>query len=65
LRANDQGFTSSQPVYSFIERYELAYQAELDAFLRFIENDAESVADQNDGLQAQLLSEAALESLRA
>lgn len=61
--ANDKGFTSSQPVYSFIERYQSAYQAELEAFMRFIGNDAEPVADQNDGLQAQRLSEAALKSL--
>jgi myo-inositol 2-dehydrogenase/D-chiro-inositol 1-dehydrogenase len=64
IHADDDGFTSSQPVYSFIERYQSAYKAELDAFLRFIENAAEPVADQNDGLQAQRLSEAALESLR-
>jgi myo-inositol 2-dehydrogenase/D-chiro-inositol 1-dehydrogenase len=62
--ANEDGFTSSQPVYSFIERYREAYQAELDAFLRFIANNSEPVADQNDGLQAQRLSEAAFESLR-
>ncbi len=64
IRANEGGFTSSQPVYSFIERYEKAYQAELDAFLRFVKNGAEPVADQDDGLQAQRLSEAALKSLR-
>lgn len=64
VRADENGFSRSIPVYSFIERYESAYRAELDAFLRFVKDGKEPVADQNDGLQAQLLSEAALESLR-
>jgi myo-inositol 2-dehydrogenase / D-chiro-inositol 1-dehydrogenase len=65
INANENGFTFSQPVFSFIERYEKAYQAELEAFLRFVTNGSEPIADQYDGLQAQRLSEAALKSLRS
>jgi myo-inositol 2-dehydrogenase/D-chiro-inositol 1-dehydrogenase len=64
IRGDESGFTSSQPVHSFIERYEKAYQIELAAFLRFVKRGSEPVADQHDGLQAQRLSEAALKSLR-
>lgn len=63
VRGDADGFAFSQPLYSFIERYESAYRAEIDAFLHFIRDNKAPVADQNDGLRAQQLAEAALESL--
>jgi myo-inositol 2-dehydrogenase/D-chiro-inositol 1-dehydrogenase len=58
------GFTSAKPVDSFLERYATAYRAEMDAFVAMITKGATPLADQNDGLAAQRLSEAAVRSFR-
>lgn len=62
IRMTAEGLSSSVPVYSFIERYRSAYEAELDAFIRFAQGETVAIADQNDGLEAQRLAEAALKS---
>ena len=48
----------------FIERYAEAYRAELDAFVRSVEEDSPMSPDFSDGLQALRLAVAAEESLR-
>jgi myo-inositol 2-dehydrogenase/D-chiro-inositol 1-dehydrogenase len=58
------GFTSAPAVNSFLERYMDAYRAEMDAFAEMITNGAAPLADQNDGLEAQRLAEAAVRSFR-
>ncbi len=58
------GFTSARPVDSFLERYAAAYRAEMDAFAEMITKGTAPLADQNDGLEAQRLAEAAVRSLR-
>lgn len=58
------GFTSAKPADSFLERYATAYRAELDAFVAMITKGTAPLADQNDGLEAQRLAEAAVRSFR-
>lgn len=62
VRATKEGFSTAVPLHSFVERYRPAYEAELDAFVRFAEGEQVAIADQNDGLEAQRLAEAALRS---
>ncbi len=49
---------------SFLDRYAAAYRAELDRFVAMISKNTPPLADQNDGLEAQRLAEAAGCSLR-
>jgi myo-inositol 2-dehydrogenase/D-chiro-inositol 1-dehydrogenase len=58
------GFTSARPVDSFLERYTAAYRAEMDAFVEMITKGRPPLANQNDGLEAQRLAEAAIRSFR-
>ena len=59
----ENGFTSAKPMNSFLDRYAAAYRAEMDAFLALITKGVAPLADQNDGLEAQRLAEAAYRSL--
>jgi myo-inositol 2-dehydrogenase/D-chiro-inositol 1-dehydrogenase len=57
------GLIAPRPVDSFLDRYAGAYRAEMDAFVAMISSGVAPLADQNDGLEAQRLAEAALRSL--
>jgi myo-inositol 2-dehydrogenase/D-chiro-inositol 1-dehydrogenase len=54
------GVNGPKPLHFFLERYEAAYQSEIDAFIRSLNGEAVSFPTMNDGLQALLLAEAAL-----
>ncbi|MCV6605530.1 MAG: Gfo/Idh/MocA family oxidoreductase, partial [Porticoccaceae bacterium] len=53
-----------KPQYFFLERYADAYRLELNNFVDCIRGNASPLAGANDGLQALLLADAALESLQ-
>jgi len=57
------GSTSAKPEYFFLERYEKAYQRELDNFVAVMGGEQQPVANTHDGLMAILLADAALESM--
>jgi len=61
---NQLGALAEKPQHFFLERYEQAYSLELNNFVQCIRNDAQPLATINDGLQALLLAEAAIESYR-
>jgi myo-inositol 2-dehydrogenase/D-chiro-inositol 1-dehydrogenase len=59
---NKEGSMGAKPQHFFLERYDRAYSLELDNFIGCIRGEEEPLATINDGLQALLLSEAALKS---
>src|SRR5690606_14905677 len=61
--ANEHGWTEDKIPFSFVERYQLAYTAEIEKFLDFLEKGEAPRASGHDGLMAQKLAEAASESL--
>ena len=61
--ANERGWTEDRIPFSFVERYQLAYAAEVEKFLDFLESGEAPRASGHDGLMAQKLAEAASESL--
>jgi len=63
VRADADGITGSKPLYFFLERYALAYRAELDYFLEGLESGKMQAPNCVDGLAALVLAEAAVESL--
>ena len=63
IRADADGITGSKPQYFFLERYALAYRAELDCFVEMLDRHKTLVPDGRDGLAALMLAEAAVESL--
>ena len=65
VRADADGITGSKPLYFFLERYALAYRAELDYFLEGMESGKMQAPNGVDGLAALVLAEAAVESLAA
>ena len=65
VRADADGITGSKPLYFFLERYALAYRAELDYFLEGLESGKMQAPNGVDGLAALVLAEAAVESLAA
>ena len=65
VRADADGITGSKPLYFFLERYALAYRAELDYFLEGLESGKMQAPNGVDGLAALELAEAAVESLAA
>jgi myo-inositol 2-dehydrogenase/D-chiro-inositol 1-dehydrogenase len=65
VRADADGITGSKPLYFFLERYALAYRAELDYFLEGLESGKMQAPNCVDGLAALVLAEAAVESLAA
>ncbi len=61
---NQAGVRSAKPLHFFLERYEAAYRAELDGFVRCLMGEAVKLPTMDDGLQALMLAEAALMSLQ-
>ncbi len=57
------GVTGAKPMYFFLERYAAAYRRELDEFIRSLQGEPVDLPGMEDGLQAMLLAEAALQSL--
>lgn len=62
--ANENGWTNDMIPFSFVERYQAAYTAEVHKFLDFLESGETPRASGHDGLMAQKLAEAASESLK-
>ncbi|QJR19692.1 inositol 2-dehydrogenase [Pelagibacterium halotolerans] len=62
--ANQVGWTQDKIPFSFVERYQAAYTAEIEKFLDFLEKGEAPRASGHDGLMAQKLAEAASESLK-
>ena len=63
VRAGADGITAAVLETFFLERYRQAYVAEMDAFVRMIQDGEAPLADHSDGLAAQRLAEAAMRSL--
>jgi myo-inositol 2-dehydrogenase/D-chiro-inositol 1-dehydrogenase len=63
-KADGTGWTQDQIPFSFIERYQAAYEIEINQFLTFLESGKQPSASGYDGLMAQKLAEAATESRR-
>ncbi|RDE08333.1 inositol 2-dehydrogenase [Pelagibacterium lacus] len=61
--ANERGWTGDMIPFSFVERYQAAYTAEIHKFLDFLEKGEAPRASGHDGLMAQKLAEAASTSL--
>jgi myo-inositol 2-dehydrogenase / D-chiro-inositol 1-dehydrogenase len=62
--ANAAGFKTDPVLPFFLERYALAYRAELDTFVRAARGEIPARPDGEDGLRALLLAEAAIESAK-
>ena len=60
--AGAQGFTRDKILNFFLERYERAYRAELDAFVAAIGSGLKPRPDGEDGLRANILADAAYQS---
>ena len=63
IRADADGIMGSKPQYFFLERYALAYRAELDCFVEMLDRQKTKAPNGGDGLAALVLAEAAAESL--
>ena len=63
IRSDADGITGSKPQYFFLERYALAYRAELDCFVEMLDRQKTQAPNGGDGLAALVLAEAAAESL--
>ena len=61
--ASDSGFRKAPAQHFFLERYKLAYQAEIAQFIKQIRAGEPQNPDIHDGLRAQLLADAAARSL--
>ncbi|SPF78844.1 Inositol 2-dehydrogenase [Aliiroseovarius pelagivivens] len=61
--ATASGFTKAPAQHFFLERYEAAYQAEMTHFVDAVASGSSPTPNLNDGLQAQLLADAAAGSL--
>ncbi|MCI2394953.1 inositol 2-dehydrogenase [Aliiroseovarius sediminis] len=61
--ASDAGFRKAPAQHFFLERYEAAYRAEMQYFVRCIAEDTPLRPNIADGLRAQLLADAAASSL--
>jgi myo-inositol 2-dehydrogenase/D-chiro-inositol 1-dehydrogenase len=64
VRGTREGCLSASPESTFVERYRAAYEQEMHAFVQMVDQGIEPRANQFDGLQAQMLAEAALRSCR-
>lgn len=65
VRGTREGCLSAAPESTFVERYRAAYEQEMNAFVRMVDEGIEPRANHFDGLQAQMLAEAALKSYRS
>lgn len=61
--SNQDGVLSEKPMYFFLERYMLAYAAEINSFVDAISNDTPTAVNANDGLQPVLIGLAAKKSV--
>jgi myo-inositol 2-dehydrogenase/D-chiro-inositol 1-dehydrogenase len=61
--STEDGIVADKPLYFFLERYALAYKAELDHFIACVKGDAKPLTGPADGRMALVLAEAARESL--
>ena len=64
VQTTEAGSQGAKPQYFFLERYAEAYRRELANFIDAVEGKAKPLANQNDGLMALILAEAAVESAR-
>ncbi|GGX65054.1 inositol 2-dehydrogenase [Saccharospirillum salsuginis] len=62
---NDQGASGAKPQHFFLERYAEAYRLELTNFIEVLTGQGQPLTNQQDGLMALALAEAALESARS
>ena len=60
--AGSEGFTSDKILNFFLERYDVAYRLELDAFVEAVKAGGKPKPDGQDGLKANRLADAAYES---
>lgn len=60
----EAGVSGPKPMHFFLERYEAAYRNEIDTFIRHLNGEALGFPTMNDGLQALLLADASLLSLK-
>ncbi len=60
--AGAHGYTADKVLNFFLERYDAAYRAELDAFVSAAKAGKQPHPSGDDGLQALLLADAAYES---
>ncbi|MCP4208262.1 MAG: inositol 2-dehydrogenase [Shimia sp.] len=63
--ATEAGFTRAPVQHFFLERYEAAYRAEMAHFVAAVVNNTPPAPSIEDGLQAQLLADAADQSLKS
>jgi myo-inositol 2-dehydrogenase/D-chiro-inositol 1-dehydrogenase len=61
--AGAQGFTTAPNKHFFLERYEAAYIAEMEAFVAALKSGGPSNPSISDGVAAQRLADAAAKSL--
>ncbi|MBB5335384.1 inositol 2-dehydrogenase [Pectinatus brassicae] len=61
--SNENGVTGEKPMYFFLQRYMMAYAAEIDSFVEAIVNDTATIVNANDGLQPVLIGLAAKKSV--
>lgn len=62
--ATENGFARAPVQHFFLERYEAAYRTEMAHFVAAVENNTPPAPSIEDGLQAQLLADAADQSLK-
>ena len=62
--ATAQGFATAPTLNFFLERYERAYAAEMESFVAALNANAPVGPSIEDGLKAQLIADAAAESLK-
>ncbi|MDW3225343.1 MAG: inositol 2-dehydrogenase [Paracoccaceae bacterium] len=60
--ATESGFQKAPALHFFLERYEAAYRAEMIHFVKALTSGSPVTPDMNDGLQAQILADAASRS---
>ena len=63
--ANEKSISTDKPLYFFLERYAEAYRNELSAFLAALRGKKKMPVGADDGRQALVLAEAALQSLKS
>jgi len=61
---NESGVIRDKPLYFFLERYEAAFVAEMQAFVDAIRDDKPTAVSGKDGLAPVLIALAAQESLK-
>ncbi|MCP3688536.1 MAG: inositol 2-dehydrogenase, partial [Gammaproteobacteria bacterium] len=64
VKHNSSGVISARPEHFFLQRYEAAYQNEIDSFICSLRGEQVELPTMEDGLQALLLAEAAELSVR-